>query len=94
MQKQSRKFVGNGVKTPEKTVVSLGVRRLVHGEVTPAVLTQTRFSISAGVFLVPFPVSRRHVRPGIHTRYLDATPQHTPPCGIPSDGMPPICREA
>lgn len=41
----------SGVKTPEKTIVWPGVHRLVHGDVTPAVLTRTPFSISAGVFL-------------------------------------------
>lgn len=80
------------MKTTGKTVVLPGVHGLVHGDVTPAGLTQTRFSISAGFFVL-FPVSRRRVPPGIHTRYLDVTPQQTAPGGIPSDGMAPI-REA
>lgn len=52
------------------------------------------FHFSQGFFFVPFPVSWRRVRAGIHTRYLDVTPQHTAPGGIPSDGTAPIRREA
>lgn len=48
------------------------------------------FPFQTGVFFVPFPLSRRLIRPGIHTRYLDVTPPHMAPGGIPSDRMPPF----
>lgn len=70
---------GNSFRTVRKRrrrgVVLLGVRSLVHGDVTPAVLTQTRFSISAGVFLFHFlfPAGTSDLE------FIHVTPQHRRP---------------